>query len=228
MRRVDELAVKEYNIKIDQMMELAGFSLAILAKTILGRSIEKKKVALLIGKGNNGGGGLVAARHLDNWGVTVIPIIAHENGLKKSVKDRIETLKLLVKVHFFETESFVERILSKSILIIDCLIGYGIMGDPKFPISKIISLANSSENSILSLDLPSGLDPTTGKPYEPCVKAKNTLTLALPKSGLMFEDARKFVGNLFLADIGIPPSLYSKLGITIGNILKGKTLVRIF
>ena len=68
MRRIDELATEKYRIKLEQMMELAGFHLAVLAKKVLRVSFDNKGVVVMAGKGNNGGGGLVAARHLSNWG----------------------------------------------------------------------------------------------------------------------------------------------------------------
>lgn len=80
----------------------------------------------------------------------------------------------------------------------------------------------------MSLDLPSGLDATTGEVYEPCIKAEYTLTLALPRKGLLVREARRYVGNLFLADIGIPPVLYRDIGIEVGNIFKDETVVRIY
>ena len=108
------------------------------------------------------------------------------------------------------------------------MIGYSLRGAPRPPISDMILRANESGIPILSLDLPSGLDATTGKAHEPCVVAERTLTLALPKKGLLVEGARRYVDELFLADIGIPPSFYAELGLEVGNIFGGSHLVKIF
>ena len=93
-------------------------------------------------------------------------------------------------------------------LIIDALLGYNGKGDPRPPFSLWIERANRSGIPILSLDIPSGLDASTGLPGSPCIKATTTLTLAAPKTGLFADSAKGYVGELFLADIGIPPQVY--------------------
>lgn len=77
--------------------------------------------------------------------------------------------------------------------------------------AAIITEVNSVDVPILALDLPSGLDATTGVPSHPCIKATSTLTLALPKTGLISKQAQPFVGTLYLADIGIPKGVYQKV-----------------
>ncbi len=229
MREVDELAIGEYGLKLEQMMELAGFNLALLARQMLGGSLEGKGIAILAGKGNNGGGGLVSARDLSNWGVTATILIPSRTGLNQAVSGRLETLEVMgLEILAYDEGLHTGQVLSEVDLIVDSLIGYSLMGAPRPPISDMILLANESGIPILSLDLPSGLDATTGKAHEPCVVAEKTLTLALPKKGLLVEEARKYVGELFLADIGIPPSLYAKIGLEVGNIFGRSHLVKIF
>ena len=80
---------------------------------------------------------------------------------------------------------------------------------------------------ILSLDTPSGLDTTSGTPGSPCIRATATLTLALPKTGLLTPEARAFVGDLYLADISVPPELYRRLGLDIGPLFADDTLIRV-
>ena len=108
-----------------------------------------------------------------------------------------------------------------------CLLGYNIVGDPRPPINQLIERANQSEKSILSLDLPSGLNATTGKPGNPCIKASYTLTLALPKTGLKTKKGREFVGELFLTDIGIPPEIYNEIGFDVGHIFEKERIIKI-
>ncbi|MCH8068464.1 MAG: NAD(P)H-hydrate epimerase, partial [Candidatus Marinimicrobia bacterium] len=98
---------------------------------------------------------------------------------------------------------------------------YGIPGDI---IQKILE---SQNQNVLSLDVPSGFDTTTGVPYHLCIKAMATMTLALPKKGLMSSNAKKYVGELFLADIGIPPSLYKKLGLSSSPLFTEETILRL-
>jgi NAD(P)H-hydrate epimerase len=103
--------------------------------------------------------------------------------------------------------------LESSALILDAMLGYGSRGDPRSPVKDWIIRANASGVPILSLDSPSGLDTTTGKPGQPCIRAKATMTLALPKTGLFAAEAGNYVGKIYLADIGVPPELYQRIGL---------------
>ena len=100
-------------------------------------------------------------------------------------------------------------------LIVDALIGYGLTGDPAEPFTGLIRWANAHPAPVLSLDTPSGLDVTTGVPARPCVRATATLTLALPKTGLL---GARDAGRLYLADISVPPLLYRRMGIEVGDL----------
>jgi NAD(P)H-hydrate epimerase len=84
---------------------------------------------------------------------------------------------------------------------------------------------NDSGRPVLALDAPSGLDTSTGAAGEPCVKAQATLTLALPKVGLLSPGAAGVVGKLYLADISVPPGLYSRLGIEVGPLFEEDVIV---
>src|SRR5713101_136084 len=97
-------------------------------------------------------------------------------------------------------------------LLIDSLIGYGLEGNPRDRVAIMIKDANASGSPILALDLPSGMNATTGEVYDPCIKATATLTLALPKTGFLAPAASRFVGNLYLADISIPRKVYRSFG----------------
>ena len=117
--------------------------------------------------------------------------------------------------------------LSSADLILDAMLGYGSSGDPRPPIAGWIRLANGSGRPILALDSPSGLDTTTGIPDTPCIQATATLTLALPKTGLLTTSARSFVGDLYLGDIGVPSELYTAMGLKVDSPFHSGTLVRV-
>jgi NAD(P)H-hydrate epimerase len=226
MRKVDDIAIKTYKITLSQMMELAGSNFATLAKRVLKQSIGESKILVLAGKGNNGGGGLVAARHLHNWGAEVICILSQRADLKPAVIHQIDILKRLkIPLHFSKTLS--HNTFQKIDLILDCLLGYNAKGDPRPPLDQIIRVANKSGIEILSLDLPSGLDATSGKPGKPCIKATYTMALALLKSGLITESARKHVGKLYLADLGIPKEIYHMIGLNIGPVFSKSRIIKI-
>jgi NAD(P)H-hydrate epimerase len=229
MRRVDEIAVRKYGILLVQMMELAGFHLASLIKQKMGGSIVDKRIVILAGKGNNGGGGLVAARFLSNWEGIVEVILSQEEVMNDTVKKRLLTLESLpINISTFQKQSRLLRQVSNASVIIDALIGYNLKGDPRLPISTMIFTANKSRQMIVSLDLPTGLDASTGIHYSPCIDASCTMTLGLPKQGLMVPEARKVVGELYLADIGIPATVYRDLGLDLINPFPNAPIIRLY
>ena len=210
MRRVDQLMLEAYGINLLQMMENAGRNLAALARRLLGGSVTDRHIAVLCGAGNNGGGGMVAARHLHNWGARVqVQLAADPQRLKDVPEHQWRTVRVL------GLDARVTPDLGQADLIIDALIGYGLTGDPRPAIADWIERATTAQRTILALDTPSGLDVTTGVPGRPCMRASATLTLALPKTGLLAVTARPFVGQLFLADIGVPRELYQQMGLTV-------------
>ncbi len=228
MRLVDELAVNKYNILLEEMMELAGYHLTELAYTIMKKSLKNKKIVVLAGKGNNGGGGLVAARHLHNRGADVHIILSTGTGLKNAVEGRLKTLKeLKLPILYHEREDDSCKLLNEAHLIIDALIGYGLKSDPKYPASQLIDHVNDSGSIVLSLDVPTGIDSTKGNIYNKCIRADHTMTLALPKQGLLKENARSYIGSLYLADIGIPGALYEELGLDIEDIFQHENIIKL-
>jgi len=112
----------------------------------------------------------------------------------------------------------------KPFLILDALIGYGLNGPPYGLALDLIEWANTSTAPVLSLDVPSGLDADTGMPHGACIRAKQTLTLALPKCGLTVAE---YVGELWLADIGIGDDVYQKLGLEIYDPFAGTARIRL-
>ncbi len=211
MVEVDRLMIEEWGITLIQMMENAGRNFAELARRQMGGTVKGKRIAVLCGNGNNGGGGMAAARHLHNWGARVETILVGDETRFKDVP--AHQWQILQKLGI--TRSTLE--LSSADLILDAMLGYGVKGDPRPPIADWIHLVNESERPVLSLDSPSGLDTTTGIPGSPCIHASATLTLALPKTGLLAPTAKPFVGDLYLADIGVPAELYaaSSLGLQV-------------
>jgi NAD(P)H-hydrate epimerase len=112
-------------------------------------------------------------------------------------------------------------------MIIDALLGFGLSGPPSGAAARLIAAANAHRAPVLAVDLPSGLDATTGIPYDPCIRADATLTLALPKTGLLDPAARTVVGELAVADIGIPPAVYARVGISLGTLFTERSIVRV-
>ncbi len=120
-----------------------------------------------------------------------------------------------------------EAALPAAELVIDALIGYSLDGSPRQPIASLIAAANAAGVAILSLDIPSGMDGDRGLPHEPCVAAAAALSLALPKTGLVQPSAAAWVGKLFVADISVPPAVYTRLGLRVGPIFATSDIVEL-
>ena len=223
MMEVDRLMIEDWGITLLQMMENAGHNFAELARHLMRGIVQGKRVMVLCGPGNNGGGGMTAARHLHNWGAHVeAMLVGDENRLKDVAAHQWRILQKMGT-----TRSALE--LSRADLILDAMLGYGVREDPRPPIADWIRLANKSRRPILSLDSPSGLDTTTGLPGSPCIHASASLTLALPKIGLLALTAKSFVGELYLADISVPPELYAapSLGLQVRSPFGENSIVKL-
>ncbi len=205
MRVLDRIAMEETGPNLFQMMENAGRNLASLTIEVLGDEWTTAAVVVLAGSGGNGGGGICAARHLANRGVRVTLCLA--------APDRLEDVTAFQRRIFQHTpgkEVAVASLPKEPVdFILDGLIGYSLHGAPRGTVVELIQWANEAEVPILALDLPSGVDATTGQVPGEFVEARWTMTLALPKTGLAPQTA----GDLFLADIGIPEGAYRRLGV---------------
>jgi NAD(P)H-hydrate epimerase len=208
MKEVDRLMIEEFGINLFQMMENAGRNLADLAQHVLEDNLSGKSIAVICGGGSNGGGGLAAARHLINRNASVCIALPVERPEMRMVPaQQLEILERMdaVIVHDFPRGEFD--------LVIDALIGYGLHGAPHGRIVEWITLINQQKSWVLSLDIPSGLDADTGLVVGECVEATATMTLALPKKGMLNEQTKSKIGDLYLADISVPEALMFSLGI---------------
>jgi NAD(P)H-hydrate epimerase len=217
MREVDRIAVEETGPNLYQMMENAGHSLAMLAIELLGRNWRAARIVVLAGSGGNGGGGICAARHLANQDCKVKLCLANPKRLK-------EVPALQRKVFHSTCGKEVQAmVLPKEHvdLVVDALIGYGLQAAPKGAPAKLIRWASGVKVPILSLDVPSGIDATTGYAPGESIRPQWTLTLALPKTGLLAEQS----GELFLVDIGIPGAVYRRMGLDYVPPFEGRSWV---
>jgi NAD(P)H-hydrate epimerase len=165
MIEVDRLMIEEYGITLIQMMENAGRSLAEMARRMCDELVQRKQILVLCGLGNNGGGGMVAARHLHNGGSQVQAILVGEVDRLRDVP--AHQWRILQRMGVASQANT----LPAADLIVDALLGYGAQGNPRSPIREWIESANQSGVPTLSLDAPSGLDSTTGQPGDPCIQA---------------------------------------------------------
>jgi len=220
MRKVDRLMIEVYGVDLLQMMENAGRSLAVLTRLRLGGSVSGARVLVLVGAGNNGGGGLAAARHLTNAGADVRVVLSVPPPLPGAVPERQRAVlqEMGVPGSDIATELGALSVLTGATIILDALIGYGLHTAPREPVASWIRAANAVHADRIALDVPSGLDGTSGKPSDATVQADATLTLAWPKVGLLVPTVQEFVGDLYLADISVPEAVYRAVGVHRGNL----------
>ena len=222
MIEVDRLAIEEYGITLLQMMEQAGSHLAEVARLELGGDLRGRSIVVAVGPGNNGGGGLVAARHLMNRGAGVRVVLARP-ALRMTDADRHQLATLLAMgmsccvATYDLSDEELEAALAKADLVVDAVLGYRAQGAPHGEVERLIGFIVRSGRPVLSLDVPSGLDPDTGETPGWAISAQATLTLALPKPGLLEAPGVERSGRLYLGDIGLPDVLYHRLGIEVGR-----------
>ena len=234
MRKVDDLMINKYGIELIQMMENAGANLAELAINLMKKSSDNnnsRNVVVACGLGNNGGGGMVAARHLSNHGFNVTVVLTGaESKLKSIPLKQWNILKKLPVGMIIANSSDTLGVFNEADIIIDAIIGYGMYGELKgIPAHVIHEILNTQNQNVLSLDAPSGLNTTTGDFNEElCIKAFATMTLALPKTGLVQENAKECFGTLYLADISVPPNLLEDIGLSQQTFFTDLSIIQIY
>ena len=228
MIEVDRAMMEDFNIELIQMMENAGRNLASLARErFLNGNPSGQHVVVLAGSGGNGGGALVAARRLHNWGAKVQVFITQPSQDFTPVP--FHQLDILERMKVSVSQAGAIKDVTDVDLVIDGLIGYSLKGAPRGAAKDLIQWANGHGASTLSLDAPSGVDTTTGTVFDPAIKATATMTLALPKEGLRAPGVQANVGELYLADISVPPSLYAEevLGLTVEPLFAESDIIRL-
>ncbi len=213
MREVDRIMIDELGITLVQMMENAGRNLADLAIS----RYQPASCTVLAGPGGNGGGGLVAARHLANRGVDVAVTLSAPGAMTEVPAHQLGILERM-GVAIVDAPA-------PAVLVVDAVLGYSLEGDPRGRAAELIAWANDAAAPVLALDTPSGLDLTSGRVGDPCVVADATLTLALPKRGL--AQAPEVVGALYAADIAVPPAVSTRLGVPVAAPFAAGTVLRL-
>ena len=217
MAEIDRIMLDDLGVEPLQLMELAGHAVAAFAREhMLGGDVTDRRVIALAGNGGNGGDAVVAARLLTAWGadvtiVTARPVAEHA-GLAAHQLDIAQRWGIPTEVGDTATTTL-SHASADADLVLDGLLGFSLHGDPHGASASLIDAANRSDIPILAIDMPSGLDATSGAVGSPCIRATSTLTLAMAKTGLLNATAAEVVGNLWIADIGVPGQAYARLGI---------------
>ena len=196
MRELDRKAIEVYEIPGIILMENAGRNVAEEVYKMTDNQ-NKIKVAVLCGKGNNGGDGFVVARHLHNYGITVgVFLVAKISDIVKDA-DAGTNLKILLNMKIAIREILLTTEMNNILMelcsydiIVDALFGTGLSGDVREPFKMLIDGVNNLNRPIVSVDIPSGLDYNDGNILGTAMKATKTVTFAAGKRGFYLEMVR--------------------------------------
>ena len=221
--RMLEHETEERGTSMDQLMENAGLAVARTARQMLGPSPKGEHVTVLVGPGNNGGDGLVAARHLNDWGARAHVVLC---APRKSEDPKLELLRDfavdVVQLTDDGDEGHLDRALASSNLVIDAVLGTGksrpITGTVRSALEQLRSSRKRRPGlPVLALDIPTGLDADTGAIDSATPAADVTVTLGFPKVGLFIFPGAGKVGRLEVAGIGIPDDLPDAIGMELSS-----------
>ncbi len=226
MRELDRAAIETHGIPSLSLMERAGAAVADAAAIYAAR--RKGSVAVVCGRGNNGGDGLVAARLLIQRGFDVaVFLLSRASELSPDARASWERLVPLT-AHIYELSHPDEirlhhPVLAGASVIIDALLGTGLERTVEGPLAQLIEYLNVLKRPIVAVDMPSGLSADTGVPLGVAVRATTTVTLGLPKVGLFTGSAADYAGEIVVADIGIPPEEVERLAVQL-HVTDGATV----
>jgi len=202
IREVDRTAIEEYGMPGVILMENAGRGAAQIALEMLGGK-KDAHVAIVCGRGNNGGDGFVVARHLHNRGVggTVFLLAPRET----IGGDALINLQIAERMGLDLRDAQPGDLdFSECGLVVDAMLGTGLAGEVREPFLAAIEAVNAAGRPVLAVDIPSGLDANTGEVLGDCVRANRTATFALPKVGFIRAAGPEMTGDVTIVDISVP------------------------
>lgn len=210
MRNVDRRAISRYHVPGIVLMENAGRAVVEHLLEVV-EEMDEPQVAVVCGKGNNGGDGLVVARHLHHLGLTpVVFLIASEKELDGDAATNFRIVeKLPIPTQIITDAAWrpstgdLNPLLPFDV-IVDALLGTGLKGRVRGDYQAIVEDINDAGAYVLSVDVPSGLSGDTSKVVGPAVHADATVTFMAPKMPHLFPPAEELCGDLVVAEIGIP------------------------
>ena len=211
MQELDRKAIEAYRIPGIVLMENAGRGATeVISNTF--PDLQKMKIAIVAGKGNNGGDGFVIARYLLNRRISVkVYLLADPKGLRGDAETNFQIFQRMkgevISVPSSKDYQKVKKELEKFDLLIDAIFGTGLDAEVRGYYREVIDHLNTLQKPIVAIDIPSGLDANTGKPFGTAVRASLTITFGLPKIGQVISPGLDYVGKLKLVDIGLPKKL---------------------
>jgi NAD(P)H-hydrate epimerase len=198
MKKIEEKALEGGKLTLTELMERAGRA---VAEEVMKE--EPHTVTVVCGRGSNGGDGLVCARYLAEAGKRVAVFLLESTKLSSLSQENLNKLQgeeVVLKTGL----KGLREALKKSDVIVDALFGFGFRGEMRSPYKECVEEVNKHSPRVISIDVPSGLDASTGKVGGECIKASKTVTFTVPKIGLLLYPGVFYAGKLVVKEIGIP------------------------
>jgi len=206
VREIDRRSIQQYLIPGVVLMENASRAVADVVESIN----PAGQVLLLCGGGNNGGDGLAVARHLHNHGHSVsIGLATDPARYKGEALANWQIVQAMALPTFPATSESIRQF--PAVLIVDALFGTGLAAPPRDPFPALVEAVASLARPVVAVDLPSGLDCDTGRPLGACIRATRTVTFVAEKAGFANPDARQWLGQVTVGDIGCPRELIEEI-----------------
>jgi NAD(P)H-hydrate epimerase len=209
MYEIEDRGDKMIGVRRVYMMENAGHGLADFIISEFRNDLKEKKIIVICGTGNNGGDGFVASRHLSGYYGAKITVIllgspadlrTQEAGINWRIIEKMDSIEIIYGNKIVDKLS---KKIATADIIIDGIFGTGIKGEIREPHASAIELINNNSKAyVVSVDVPSGIDPNTGKPNNRSIKADATVTFHRMKTGLL--NNKKYTGKITVEKIGIP------------------------
>ena len=205
--KLDRVAIEKFGIPSIVLMENAGREVTVEVIRQV-KKVKKPRVCVICGLGNNAGDGFVIARHLANAGIpTKTFLVGKANQLTHDAAVNYRILKRM-KCPIIDCRGTKFCAPTGSIaqanVVVDAIFGVGLNREIGEPFRSAIEVINRKAKHVIAVDIPSGLDGTTGAIYGVCVKADRTVTFSFPKKGFLKGHGPRQAGKVVVADIGIP------------------------
>jgi len=212
VRCVDRIAIEEFHVPGIVLMENAGRNAApIIRRQYFAQTgsaggdseaPRPNRVVVFCGSGNNGGDGLVIARHLFNCSVPVVIAPTRPDG--PTTRDAATNFAICRAMNIEQADPASVALQSRDV-VVDALLGTGFSGSVRKPLAAVIKRINAAPLAgVVAIDVPSGLDCDTGKASGACIRADLTITFVATKVGFATESAKPRLGTIHICDIGAP------------------------
>src|SRR6185295_6226856 len=211
MQKIDHRATERFGVPSVVLMENAALA---VVDAIFEHYPSIERAAIFCGTGANGGDGLAVARHLENRGVVpAVLIVGDRAKFSGDARINLEICERL-NIPIYDAERDIAQAADAD-LIVDAIFGTGLDRAPGGAYAEVIREIGEMRIPVIAVDLPSGLNASSGEPFEPCVHAEVTVTFAAPKVCHVFDPAATYCGEIIVADIAIPNAAVDEESVTL-------------